>query len=289
MNCCDFLFSTASALLCRSTLSTLQSNQLSSIHHVYNNNTHACDFFIFPLYWRTVTKEDILVVTYRNHHNTFKADDPNVTIVNKTFKNMNPLVRLLQFTYSMIMVHYFLWIFPMFGSLYFFYVIGAWPISVLLLAIYIPTFINGDQYKKGRPWNGFRMSSLWDLTLNYCGVEVVRTQPLDPTKKYIFGLYPHGILILSRLAMYGGIWERLFPGIETRVLGASPMFWSPGSREICLWMGAVDAAKKVAVNCLKKYNLNLMVYPVRTRNNSIYATERRVHSYASSVCLMDAS
>ena len=61
---------------------------------------------------------------------------------------------------------------------------------------------------------------------------------------------------------YGGVWEKLFPGIETRVLGASPMFWVPGSREICLWMSAVDAAKKVAVRVIEKFGLHLMVYPV---------------------------
>ena len=78
--------------------------------------------------------------------------------------------------------------------------------------------------------------------------------------------YPHGILILSRIAMYGGVWEKLFPGIETRVLGASPMFWVPGSREICLWMSAVDAAKKVAVKIIEKFGLHLMVYPVSRRS-----------------------
>ena len=59
----------------------------------------------------------------------------------------------------------------------------------------------------------------------------------------------------------GGVWELLFPGIETRVLGASPMFLVPGSREICLWMSAVDAAKRVAVNIINKFGLHLMVYP----------------------------
>lgn len=84
----------------------------------------------------------------------------------------------------------------------------------------------------------------------------------------MFAVYPHGILILSRIAMYGGVWESLFPGIDTRVLGASPMFWLPGSREICLWMGAIDAAKKVAVKAIDKHGLNLMVYPVRTLTHS---------------------
>jgi hypothetical protein len=37
------------------------------------------------------------------------------------------------------------------------------------------------------------------------------------------------------------------------------MFWLPGSREICLWMNAINAQKNVAINALKQYSL--MVYP----------------------------
>jgi hypothetical protein len=33
-----------------------------------------------------------------------------------------------------------------------------------------------------------------------------------------------GILILSRIMIYGGVWELLFPGVPFRVLAASPMF-----------------------------------------------------------------
>jgi hypothetical protein len=182
---------------------------------------------------------DKLVISYRNHHHAFADNDKTARIINRAARLTAPR-RLLQFIFSMVMVHYFLWIVPMVGSLYLFYSIGLWWISVIMLAVYIPTFINNDQFKKGRPWDGFRQSSLWRLTSRYIGIEVIRTKKLDPSKKYIFGFYPHGILILSRIAMYGGVWEKLFPGIETRVLGASPMFWLPGSREICLWMGAVS-------------------------------------------------
>ena len=75
--------------------------------------------------------------------------------------------------------------------------------------------------------------------------------------------------------MTGGWFDLLFPGLETRVLGATPMFWVrvslctrcslqpalaqiPGSREICLWMGAIDANRRTAANVLKK-GLSLMV------------------------------
>ena len=91
----------------------------------------------------------------------------------------------------------------MVGSLYFFYALGLWPISVLMLAVYLPTFFDRSQFKKGRPWHGFRQSALWRLTSRYIGIEVVRTKRLEAGKQYMFGVYPHGILILSRIAMYG--------------------------------------------------------------------------------------
>jgi len=85
--------------------------------------------------------------------------------------------------------------------------------------------------------------------------------------------------------MYGGVWEKLFPGIETRVLGASPMFWVPGSREICLWMSAVDAAKKVAVKIIEKFGLHLMVYPVSRRSAMAARTAQQLALLSLSLSL----
>jgi hypothetical protein len=201
-----------------------------------------------------------LVISFRSHHHAYDPKDPNVTFIDRSVPLTAPR-RLLQFIFSLTIVHYFLWIIPMVGLLYIFYSLGLWYISALLFALYLPGFVDNSQFKSGRPWPALRQCSLWRLTSRYIGVEVVRTRVLDPSKRYMFAFYPHGILILSRISVYGGVWEMLFPGIETRVLGASPMFYWPGAREICLWMGAVDAAKKVAVRIYSKFNLNLMVYP----------------------------
>ena len=62
----------------------------------------------------------------------------------------------------------------------------------------------------------FRQNHLWYLAHQYCELELVRTAKLDPARKYIFAVYPHGILIISRIGLYGGTFERLFPGIDTR-------------------------------------------------------------------------
>lgn len=49
--------------------------------------------------------------------------------------------------------------------------------------------------------------------------QIEREVELDPKKQYVFGWHPHGILLLSRFAIYGGLWDRLFPGIRFKVRG----------------------------------------------------------------------
>ncbi|KAG6579836.1 2-acylglycerol O-acyltransferase 2 [Phytophthora cinnamomi] len=64
----------------------------------------------------------------------------------------------------------------------------------------------------------------------------------------------------------GNVWEhfrnfeRMFPGINIRVLGASAMFYVPLGREMCLWMGGVDASRSTGEELLKKGYI-IVIYP----------------------------
>ena len=70
--------------------------------------------------------------------------------------------------------------------------------------------------------------------------------------------------------MYGGAFERLFPGIQHRTLGATPMFYWLFCRLFSMWMGAVDAGKKTATRVLKA-GYSLMVFPGGSRE--IFTTD----------------
>ena len=89
------------------------------------------------------------------------------------------------------MVHYFAWIVPMIGFVWLLYALGLWYVSVVLIALYVRSYLDNSQYKSGRPWDAFRRSSMWRLTSRYNGTEVVRTHKLDPTKRYMFGQMSH--------------------------------------------------------------------------------------------------
>jgi hypothetical protein len=173
--------------------------------------------------------------------------------------------RACMHTFVAFVIHYLLW-WPAFllGLCFLFWYVGGGWLGLVVVALpliaYAPSFLDNSQFKLGRPWHWVRLLSIWNLAHSYLDLRVIRTAKLDAHKTYVFGWHPHGIIILSRLVMYGGIFDELFPGIDVRALGASPMFYWPGAREISLWLGAVDASKRTAQKVLAA-NKSVIVYP----------------------------
>lgn len=143
---------------------------------------------------------------------------------------------------------------------------AGWVAFALPLLAYAPSFFDGSERTgHGRTWPAlWRANWLWGAGHRYVNLTMVRTAQLDAARQYIFGWSPHGIIILSRLAMYGTSFEALFPGVQSRCLGASPVFAWPGSREISLWLGAIDAGRATAERALAS-GLSLLVYPGGSR------------------------
>jgi len=185
----------------------------------------------------------------------------------RAFSPMGALWGTVQLAWGFALVHYIFY--GLFAAI-FIYAYGRhdWRVlaaCVTVIAAYTPSLLDGSEFRLGRPWDALRTHPIWALSQAYFPARLVRTTPpIDPNKKYVFGWHPHGILILSRIHVYGGVWETLFPGVDIRVLGASPMFKLPGCREICLWMGAVDAGRRTAEHVLKA-GKSVVVYPGGSR------------------------
>ncbi|KCV70572.1 hypothetical protein H696_02918 [Fonticula alba] len=60
-----------------------------------------------------------------------------------------------------------------------------------------------------------RESPAWGLIHTYMPFTAIRTTRLNPNRRYVFASHPHGILVLSRLVQYGGLWGWLFPTADT--------------------------------------------------------------------------
>ncbi|CAH0481181.1 unnamed protein product [Peronospora belbahrii] len=163
--------------------------------------------------------------------------------------------------FGFVTIHYNLWGVPFLVLFYYLYKIGYGYVPVALATMYLPSYLSGAQKTaQGNPWPAFRSGRFWGLSAKFLGIKIIREQELDSSKKYIFGYHPHGIVVMSRVTTYGGNWEKLFPDIPTLALGASTMFYVPLGREMCLWLGSVDASRSTADKVLNN-GISIAVYP----------------------------
>lgn len=86
-----------------------------------------------------------------------------------------------------------------------------------------------------------------------------RTHPLQPTRKYIFGYHPHGIISHGAWAAFAtealGFSEK-FPGITNALLTLDSNFILPLYREYVFSMGLASVSKKSIVNILSRGGRN---------------------------------
>ena len=73
----------------------------------------------------------------------------------------------------------------------------------------------------GRRSKYIRNHKIWKYFKDYFPMELVRTVDLDPTRNYIFGYHPHGVLCAGAFACFGTEatnWSDIFPGITPHLL-----------------------------------------------------------------------
>ena len=112
-------------------------------------------------------------------------------------------------TFVAVVIHYLLWwpVICMFAVALYYLLGGGWVVGCCIAApfvLYIPSYLDGSHKRTGRPWDWLRLLPIWGLAHDYANIRLIRTAVLDPAKKYVMGWHPHGIIVLSRLAMYGG-------------------------------------------------------------------------------------
>nr|XP_056705782.1 2-acylglycerol O-acyltransferase 1 [Euleptes europaea] len=99
----------------------------------------------------------------------------------------------------------------------------------------------------GRRSEWVRNWTVWKYFKEYFPIQLIKTSDLDPSKNYLFGFHPHGVLVAGAFGNvcteYTGFKE-LFPGM-TPYLHTLP-FWfrCPFFREYILCAGLVSASKK---------------------------------------------
>lgn len=125
---------------------------------------------------------------------------------------------------------------------------------------------------------------MWALWASYFRWRAILAhKDLDPTKKYIFLSYPHGIFPMGQWLL-AAAWSDIFPPDKgwryTKGAGADVTLRFPIVRHMYGWFGVVSAAKDELIRQFKTYNLTLVpggiaeLYRTRYDSDVLYITKR---------------
>ncbi|RAL15688.1 diacylglycerol acyltransferase type 2A [Aspergillus homomorphus CBS 101889] len=131
----------------------------------------------------------------------------------------------------------------------------SWPVLIPYL-IYISLFSTAatSGSLSGRS-NFLRSLRVWKIYASYFPARLHRSEPLPPTRKYIFGYHPHGIISHGAFAAFATEaleFSKLFPGITNTLLTLDSNFRIPFYREYALAMGIASVSRESCENILTK-------------------------------------
>jgi 2-acylglycerol O-acyltransferase 2 len=129
-----------------------------------------------------------------------------------------------------------------------------WPILLpyLLYVLFSKAGTSGELTYRS-PW--LRSLSIWSLFASYFPARLHRSQQLPPTRKYIFGYHPHGIIshgAFTSFATEALGFSQLFPGITNTLLTLDANFRIPLYRDYALRMGLASVSRESCENILSK-------------------------------------
>ncbi|KAJ3413110.1 diacylglycerol O-acyltransferase 1 [Chytridiales sp. JEL 0842] len=128
--------------------------------------------------------------------------------------------------------------------------IAPWALAYLIFVALDPAPEIG-----GRKWEWFRRLQYWKWFSGFFPVSIVKTAELDPSKTYLFGYHPHGIIAIGAFANFGTDatgFAKKFPGINVRLMTLQSNFHIPIWREILLTLGICSVSRRSCDNILSK-------------------------------------
>ncbi|KAI9739768.1 MAG: diacylglycerol O-acyltransferase 1 [Cirrosporium novae-zelandiae] len=134
----------------------------------------------------------------------------------------------------------------------------TWPILVPYL-IYVLASPAGYDGTLSHRSEFIRSLKIWSLFASYFPMRLHRSEPLPPTRKYIFGYHPHGILSLGAFCAFGTEalgFSQLFPGITNTLLTLDSNFRIPVYKDYALAMGLASVSRESCENILSKGGIN---------------------------------
>ena len=143
------------------------------------------------------------------------------------------------------------------------YGLATLNVYILLPAIayYIWIYLQTVEYDGTGRWEWWCGLRAWSAVADYFPMKLVLTSELNPEKRYIFGMHPHGILTFAASLMLtdASTFRKKYPAMSLRGLAASSLFVVPMLREAFLWTGWVEASSRTANRMLVQKNHSIII------------------------------
>jgi len=127
-----------------------------------------------------------------------------------------------------------------------------WPLLLPYLIYVLLSRVHTDgKLTQRSEW--LRRSKIWSLFAGYFPARLHRSQFLEPTRKYVFGYHPHGIISHGAFAAFATEalgFSQLFPGITNTLLTLDSNFRIPLYRDYALRMGLASVSRESCENLL---------------------------------------
>ncbi|XP_028420075.1 2-acylglycerol O-acyltransferase 2-A [Perca flavescens] len=123
--------------------------------------------------------------------------------------------------------------------------LSDWWMAAVLYAGWL--WLDGDTPSSGgRRSHWVRSWNIWKHYRDYFPITLIKTVDLDPTKNYIFGFHPHGVLVAGAFGNFcteATGFSRLFPGLRSHLLMLPFWFRVPLFRDYIMLGGLVSSCK----------------------------------------------
>ncbi|KAI8145834.1 diacylglycerol acyltransferase type 2A [Fennellomyces sp. T-0311] len=119
-----------------------------------------------------------------------------------------------------------------------------WPLAI---AYVIWLMTDKAPQQGGRRLESVRNWAYWRYFAEYFPTTITKEADLDPSKNYVFGYHPHGIISVGAIITFaseGNGFSKFFPGIKPSLMTLTGNFKIPLHREYILALGMCDVSRK---------------------------------------------
>ncbi|XP_015683120.1 2-acylglycerol O-acyltransferase 2-A-like [Protobothrops mucrosquamatus] len=128
-----------------------------------------------------------------------------------------------------------------------------WLISTLYAAWW--AFDWDTPSKGGRHSHWMRNLVIWRYMKDYFPISLVKTADLDPSKNYIFGFHPHGVVLIGGTINFSTEatgFSKHFPGLKPHPMMLNVLFRFPFFRDYVMSLGLIPSDKESISYVLRK-------------------------------------